>query len=328
MPIEFNSGIRIAGTELWLDATRARDLSFVSHAHYDHAVRHKRAILSKGTAVFYEHRVLQRRKELKTDVVALEFGEPFELGDLKLTLLPSGHILGSAQIMIETDRRVIYTGDFKLEESVAAERIQIEPCDVLIMECTYGQSKYVFPDRKILARRLVDFAASTLGMSLVPVVYAYSLGKSQEAMKILGDAGFDLLVDDSIFEIARIYEHLGVQLGSYEPFRPELADGRVVILPPGMRRSASSLSVKRRRTAMLTGWALDSHSRWRYSADELIPLSDHCDFAELLAYVELARPKKVYTFHGPAEFAKRLRRRGYDAEHLPLGQQLRLWEDL
>ena len=79
---------------------------------------------------------------------------------------------------------------------------------------------------------------------------------------------------------------------------------------------------------MLTGWALDERVKSRFPVDEFIPLSDHCDFAELLAYVEIARPKKVYTFHGRPEFAERLRRRGYDAEHLPLGQQLCLWEDL
>lgn len=328
MPLEFNNGIRVPRTPLWLDATRVRDLSFVSHAHYDHAIRHRHVITSRATATLYQHRVLKGSHNVKTQITAYEFGEHFKLGDLTLTLFPSGHILGASQILMETDKRIVYTGDFKLEQGTTSERIQIKACDVLIMECTYGQPHYLFPKRSAAADDLIGFADYTLERSMVPVVYAYSLGKSQEVIKILGDVGFDLLLDERIYEIAKIYERLGVSLKGYELFRPELIPGRVVIMPPNMRKSPAVRAIKRKRTVMLTGWALDKPARTRYAVDEWIALSDHCDFAELLAYVEIAKPKKVYTFHGPPDFAKRLRRRGYDAQHLPLGHQLHLWEDL
>lgn len=328
MSIEFNHGIRIAGTELWLDATRIRDLSFVSHAHYDHAMRHRRVITSRKTAVLYRHRMLKGNHSTQTEVDAHGFGQPFNLGDLTLTLFPSGHTLGASQLLIETDKRMVYTGDFKLEQGSTSEKIQIKPCDILIMECTYGASEYLFPRRAAVVKRLIDFSVRTLRRNMIPVVYAYSLGKAQEVIKILGDLGVNLLVDQRIYEIAKIYEQLGVALKHYEPFRPELVPGRAVVMPPHMSRSPAVRAIRRRRTVMLTGWALDKRVKSRFPADEFIPLSDHSDFAELLAYVEMAKPKKVYTFHGPAEFAKRLKRRGYDAEHLPLGQQLRLWEDL
>jgi len=328
VPLEFNNGIRVLGTELWLDATRTRDISFVSHAHYDHATRHRRVIASAKTALLYRHRVLKGSRGTRTEVVGYEFGDPFRLGDLVLTLFPSGHILGASQILIETDKRIVYTGDFKVQQGLASERIEILPCDVLIMECTYGMAQYIFPDREILRQRLVNFVEQSLERGLVPVVYAYSLGKSQEAMRILGEAGFDMLVHEKVYEIDKIYEQLGVSLQRYELFTPELVPGRAVIMPPHMRRSEIMRATGRKRSVMLTGWALNKDTKRRFGVNEVIPLSDHCDFAELLAYVEIAKPKKVYTFHGPPDFAKRLKRRGYDAQHLPLGQQLHLWEDL
>jgi len=140
VPLEFNNGIRVLGTELWLDATRTRDISFVSHAHYDHATRHRRVIASAKTALLYRHRVLKGSRGTRTEVVGYEFGDPFRLGDLVLTLFPSGHILGASQILIETDKRIVYTGDFKVQQGLASERIEILPCDVLIMECTYRRT--------------------------------------------------------------------------------------------------------------------------------------------------------------------------------------------
>jgi hypothetical protein len=79
---------------------------------------------------------------------------------------------------------------------------------------------------------------------------------------------------------------------------------------------------------MLTGWGVNGYARMKFGVDELIPLSDHCDFGGLLSYVEMVSPSLVYTFHGPKEFAGMLRKRGYRARHLPLCHQLDLWEGL
>ncbi len=325
---DFDHGIRIFGTELWLDATRRKDLSFVSHAHYDHAVPHGRVVCSSRTEALYRRRILKNRRSSQTSVLTHEFGEPFALGDLRVTLFPSGHILGASQILIESDRRVVYTGDFKLDQGATSEKIEIVPCDVLVMECTYGRPQYRFPDRVESVERLVSFVESAFEERVVPVIYAYSLGKSQEVIKILGDEGFNLLVDEQTYENARIYEKLGVSLRRYELLGGGLSGQKVLVVPPGRQGSQLTRQIRRKRTAMLTGWGVNDHARARFRVDEVIPLSDHCDFARLLEYVERAKPTRVYTFHGPKEFAGVLRKRGYRAVHLPLSHQLDLWEDL
>jgi putative mRNA 3-end processing factor len=54
--------------------------------------------------------------------------------------------------------------------------------------------------------------------------------------------------------------------------------------------------------------------------DYVMPLSDHCDYKELLHVVEKSDPKKVFTFHGFAdEFARSLINLGYNAEPIRNG---------
>ena len=313
--IEHNGGLRVKGMALWLDATRARDRSFVSHAHSDHAVRHRRIIASPPTARLYQHRLGRVTAEMHA------YHASFEVDGAICWLLPAGHILGSSQILIEHEgRRILYTGDCRVRESLTAEPIAVESCDVLVMECTFGRPHYVFPEPAEVARRLCRFVDGTWDEGRTPVLLAYALGKSQEAMKLLGDRGYRCVVAEPIYHIAKIYEEFGVRFGRFELLDPGLdakgARDKVVILPPHLNRSQILDDLGPCRMAMLTGWAMDRGCRFRYRVDEAIPLSDHADFQELLTLVRRASPKKVYTVHGFPDFAKHLRYLGYDADHL------------
>jgi Cft2 family RNA processing exonuclease len=313
--IEHDGGLRVKGTSLWLDATRRRDRSFVSHAHSDHAIRHRRIIASPQTARIYAHRLGETTAE------TYEYHVPFEVDGATCRLLPAGHILGSSQILIEHDgRRVVYTGDCRVRESLTAEPIAVELCDILVMECTFGRPQYVFPEPAEVARQLCRFIEATWEEERTPVLLAYALGKSQEALKLLGDRGYACVVAEPIYQIAKIYEEFGMRFGRYElldaaPIMEDLR-GKVVLLPPHMKRSQTVEDLGPCRTAMLTGWAMDRNCRFRYRVDAAIPLSDHADFQELISLVRRANPKKVYTVHGFPEFAGHLRLLGYDAVHL------------
>lgn len=320
--IEYNKGVRIGGTNLWLDATRRKSLCFVSHAHMDHSVAHSKVVTSRKTARLYSHRCRSN------EVVELEYNQPLSIDGASITLFPAGHILGSSQILLERDRRWVYTGDFRMVKGETAEPIEVKPCDVLVMESTFGRRRYLFPKRDEVVDELLQFVESAHSAGRTPVLYAYSMGKSQEAIKILGDLGYSLSVHEKIYDIAKIYEELGVPLQGYERYDSETVEGRVVLMPPYARRQSITRAIKRKCTAILTGWAADPGAARRYGVDKAIPLSDHADFVELFAYVLIANPKKIYTLHGPPEFARFLRREGFDAGHLPSGVQLKLWEDL
>ncbi len=312
--IEFDNGIHIKGTGLWLDARRKVNFCFVSHAHADHAIKHAEILATRETARLFEHRY--GKAKFKT----LEYNRPRRFDGVKVELFPSGHILGGAQILIEKGGvRIVYTGDFKLRRSLTARSAEIKKCDILIMESTFGRPHYVFPRPRKVQAQMIEFVEDARARGEIPIFLAYSLGKAQEAMKILSNRGYKLSVHQRIYDIAKIYEEFGVKLRSYKLYRGQNLDADVLIIPPQSRRSRMVESISRKRTAILTGWAMDTGTRFYSGTDAAIPLSDHADFSELIEYVERAEPKKIYTVHGFAELVKCLREKGFDAQQLTEG---------
>jgi DNA ligase-1 len=127
------------------------------------------------------------------------------------------------------------------------------------------------------------------------------------------------------WKMTRVYEEMGQVFPPYEAFTLMEAQGHVVVAPPQAAQSPWLRRIKARRTAMITGWAIDPAAKYRYQCDAAFPLSDHADFADLLAFVERVQPKRVLTVHGHVEeFARTLRDRGVEAWALGVDNQLEL----
>lgn len=321
----------VADLDLWIDSLRSRARCYVSHGHADHAREHETIVSTPANAAIcrarFERRAAKTKERPACDFELHEFNVPWREGDHELTLFPAGHVLGSAQLLIASERgRFVYTGDFKLSRSYTCEPAEVKRCDVLLMECTYGRPQYLFPSRDEVEERVVAFAAEALSGGCVPVFYAYSLGKAQEAMAILGKAGIALAAHDAIADMARVYERSGVRLPSYERYDAETYDGTAALIwPPSGRALPAALRGRTVRTAMLTGWALGKGAEYRYGVDACIPLSDHADYEALLRYIELAQPRKVLLNHGWRDFVWRLKRMGIEASYLEANEQLALF---
>ena len=318
----YDKHLKITGIPLWLDATRRVDACVVSHAHMDHARKHAMTLATAATLALLEKRIgLQR-------ALVLTYGEAHEFCGTHITLFPAGHILGSAQVLVEIQgKRLLYSGDFALKKALTAEPIQIPESDTLIMECTFGRPRYRFPDRTEVIHRLVDFIESALAAGVTPVVAGYSLGKTQEVMKILGDAGYRLSVHGSVARLARVYQEHGVVFQPWENFNRNDLEGKVVVVPRIALKSRQIRRIENRRTVFLTGWAVNPAIRQRYEVDEALPLSDHADFDDLIEYVRRVRPRKIYTTHGHKDFSLHLRNLGFDAKPLSRKRQLSLFEE-
>ena len=330
----------VEALDLWIDSLRSRDRGYVSHGHSDHAREHGTVISSVNSArvckLRFGRRTDRRRQTSLVDEpstrpeVSFEshaFNEPWWQGAHRLTLFSAGHVLGSSQLMIEGDAgRFVYTGDFKLTRSYTCEPPEVKPCDVVLMECTYGRPQYVFPSRDEVEEQIVAFAVRALEDGCAPIFFAYSLGKAQEAMAILAKANVPLTVHGAVHAMARVYEEAGVRLGPYEKYHAPTYDGtRALIWPPSGKTRPKAAHRRPVRTAVLTGWALAPGATYRYGVDAAIALSDHADFPSLLRYIEAAQPKKVLLNHGWRDFVWRLRRLGVDAEYLEQHQQLALF---
>lgn len=327
-----NGAIHLPELRLWLDAHApigADEAVFVSHAHSDHTARHARVILSPPTQKLMRARVAGERTEH-----VLEFGQRHPLQPLSgteaaeafVTLLPAGHIFGSAMSLLETPvGSLLYTGDFKLRRGLSAEPCEPRSADVLIMETTYGRAQYVFPPTQVVMTGLVRFCREALDNDEVPVLLGYSLGKSQEILSGLAEAGLPIMLHPQVAKLTRVYESFGLRFPAYRDFDAKGAAGHVVLAPPGATGTTLRRRLGRCRIAMLTGWALNAGSHFQYQADATFPLSDHADFPDLVEFVKRVAPRKVYTLHGfAADFAATLRELGFDAQALSESEQLEL----
>ncbi len=311
--VEYHEGLYLPDLDLWLDADGPRDRCVISHAHSDHIADHRSIVATPETARIFRHRCGE------AEVETLRYGERRDYGPYALTMYPAGHCLGSAQILVEADgERLVYTGDIKLRPNVAAEQAVVVPCDTLVMESTFGDPQYRFPPDVATFERLYAACDRALSDDRVPVVLAYALGKSQEALELLLRRGYLVTLHGSVWNVAEIYRELGVQFsGPYERYDRERLKGRVLITPPGSRRQPMVLNIPRRQTIMLTGWAVGKSAPYMYKdVDLVLPLSDHADFDELVRLARESGAQRVITMHGPKKFAATLRELGFNAEHL------------
>ncbi|MGC3990020.1 MAG: ATP-dependent DNA ligase [Chthoniobacteraceae bacterium] len=193
------------------------------------------------------------------------------------------------------------------------------------METTFGLPKYQFPPTAEVMRRMVAFCQEALEEGEVPVLLGYSLGKAQEILCALVQAGLTPMLHGAVHKMTRVYQELQPDFPAFERYDAQTVAGKVLICPPSAARSVMVRRIKKRRVAMLTGWAMDSGAIYRYGCDAAFPLSDHADYPDLVRYVELVNPKRVLTLHGfAAEFARDLRDRGVEAWALGEDNQMEL----
>jgi Cft2 family RNA processing exonuclease len=317
-------GLYLPDLDLWLDPQTPKARAVISHAHSDHIGEHGAIIATPATARLTQH----RRGPMPATM--LDYGETLEHERFRLTFYPAGHCLGSALTLIEdkaSGERLIYTGDFKLRPNPTAASAVIVPCDTLISEATFGHPRYVFPPDSASEAELQRQIDAALAQGSVPVVLAYALGKSQEALALLLRGGYRLSVHGAIRSIIAIYEEFGVsfanQHGSYEPYDRRHLAGRVLLAPPNIRKQPMLTNIASRRVIYLSGWGLDANARWRFGVDSVLPLSDHADWPDLLRMVAESGARRVFTLHGFPDLALHLQAQGLDAQHL-LDHQLPL----
>lgn len=291
--------------------------ALVSHGHADHVRLNKRTeyICTNATAAIIESRFKPEAK-----LKPVEFGKKLNVNGSTVSLHNSGHILGSAQALFEGDKTIAVTSDFKMQDSIIQKGAKVLPCDILLVESTFGMPCYQFPEREQVYQQIGNFVKEKTKKGFV-VLAGYSLGKAQELTKVVNDyAGITPLVHESIFKNNQVYEEHGTKLGNYIELNHNLQDSSVLIMPPTLVNhnllQVLNFSLHRKIfSAMATGW------NFRNGFNETFSLSDHADFNQLMRYVKEADPKLVITMHGSErEFASYVQRRlGIAAR--PLGEK-------
>lgn len=314
--VSSNGGIQVdAGKVRYaLDPTgqvRA-DYTFVSHAHLDHMhapSKGEHLIASEATREL----ALARGYDLGRTVEQVEGVE----------LLDSGHILGSRAIRIAED--VYYTGDASGRERAFLGKCKTRRARVLIMETTYGNPEYIFPQTAKLVKEVNSVIASAYDRGKPVVLMGYPLGKAQ-LLSYFFSSWEPLFFHQKVAVMNKIHIDNGVPLKRGTVFDPvadsdSLPDGPwLMVSPMSNGRSRAMAHLKKRYGAILiafSGWAVKGGFGPSMGADYAFPMSDHCDYPELVKLVEAISPETVYTTHGfAAEFASDLRKMGFSARTL------------
>ncbi|MEM3094701.1 MAG: MBL fold metallo-hydrolase, partial [Nitrososphaera sp.] len=293
------------------------DFTFVSHAHVDHLHRRGRKKIKTQVLASKETTLIAHARGYEI-VDAAEEQDGFQLVD-------TGHILGSRGLLVGDDD-VYYTGDISVRERAFMKPAKVPHARTLIIESTFGRPEYVFPPLSEITHKTNKIISEMFDFGIPVILMGYTLGKAQLLTKLFGH--WDPIIYDSVAKINSVYSELGVELaGGVTHKQAEeqklLSKNRpwVMVAPLMSERNAFVREMKERYGAVtigFSGWAIGSRYRYMMGLDYVMPLSDHCDYNELVEAVKQCRPDKVYTFHGFArEFAESLCEMGFDAE--PVG---------
>jgi len=271
--------------------------TFISHAHADHMPRDR---TSRVYCTPNTYKLMQRRG-YRGEATLLDFGEPMETDNSRITLYPAGHILGSAMVFVESDEgSVLYTGDYRTPPSPASEGFAIpDHTDHLITEATFGLPIYKWDSHEELANEIRKFASQNLEEGYTPVFLAYNLGKAQEVMHMLASLNKPVQIHGAGYKMCDVYEEAGIDLGNYEPYDRETCEGNILITTNSALNNGFASNVRKKRIAYCSGWATREAARTQLTAHKLIPLSDHLDFFELINLCEQLQPQKVHITHTP-----------------------------
>ncbi|HEY1009694.1 MAG: exonuclease [Daejeonella sp.] len=289
------NGLYCKTGEFYLDPILPCPDAVISHAHGDHAVKgNLNVYCTAPTEAIMKHRY---HKNAGKNFFVRGFNQPFLLNGIKITFIPAGHIIGSAQVLMEYNNvRYLYTGDYKLQDDPTCEKIEFVKADVLITETTFADPSVKHPDAASEIKKLNAFNHHVL-------LGSYSLGKAQRLISLLNEhcPQRSVLVHHSILPLNKIYESFGYKPGVYELYNrksmKQVSQNLVYIVPP--LTFDSYIRAKNVVRAFASGW-----QRLQVVNGVQLLISDHVDWDDILTMMAEIKPREVWTLHGNGKYLR------------------------
>lgn len=292
--LKLNSkGLYCAIGDFYIDPKNAVETALISHAHGDHACRNNSLVYcTPATHAFMKSRY---GKMAGRKFNLLNYHQQIEVGGVTVTFLSAGHILGSAQILLEyLGVRYLYTGDYKTKADPTCAPIDYIEADVLITESTFANPAIHHPHEVDEIKKLNAFSDNVL-------LGAYGLGKAQRLNYLINEYCPQKTVHlhYSILPIHHVYEQHGVNFLRYKPYerkalKVNTAD-QIYIVPPLTFNSYF-------RAVNLTKVFASGWERLQRNNDLSLYISDHVDWMDILTYIQRVNPTEVWTLHGDGKF--------------------------
>jgi putative mRNA 3-end processing factor len=287
--LSFNiNGLYCKYGDFYIDPVQPVAKAVISHAHADHAISGNNAVFCTGaTEAFMK---LRYGKNAAKALHIAAYSCPFNVGEVKITFIPAGHMLGSAQVLMEYDgTSYLYTGDYKIQPDATCEPIEWVKTDVLITESTFADPQVLHPDPIEEIKKLNAIKINIL-------LGAYGLGKSQRLIQLINEHAPQkkILVHHRIMPINAIYEKMGFSPGKYQLYTRKMMKEQqeyVYIVPPFT--FDSYINAKGVKRLFASGW-----KNLQVNTNDTLFISDHVDWSDILQTISNVQPKQVWTLHG------------------------------
>jgi putative mRNA 3-end processing factor len=294
----FPEGIYVKPADAWIDPSEAKPRALVTHGHADHARGgHAQVWATPETLA-----IMACRYGPQPGGCAVQYGEVIRLGAVDVSFVPAGHVLGSAQIVLEhAGERIVVSGDYKRRADPTCLPFEPVPCDIFVTEATFGLPVFRHPDTRAEIDRLL--ARLHENPQRCVLVGAYALGKAQRLMSELRRRGYEdpIYIHGALQRLCDLYGELGVDLGDVRPATGASKDelkGRIVVAPPGALNDRWSRRLPDPITAMASGWMRIRQRARQRNVELPLIVSDHADWDELTETIQELRPREVWITHG------------------------------
>lgn len=279
----------------WLPVPRA----VITHGHGDHARREmgEYHLAAPGLPILQWRLGEQAYQPHR-------YGEPFTLGDARVSLHPAGHVLGSAQVRIEVDGRVwVASGDYKRQPDPTCLPLEVVPCEVFITEATFGLPIYRWPDTTEVAREIVEWREHCARRGQAAVLFCYALGKAQRLLaELAAVTDRPAWLHGAVAAGVQVYRDCGVAMLETRQVNEEArgADfaGELVLAPPSAAGSPWMRRFRSAQTGFASGWMRIRGNRRRRNYDRGFVVSDHADWPDLLRTIRQTGARRVIATHG------------------------------
>ena len=295
-----NHDLYIAPIQTSIDPARPVNRAIITHGHADHARAGHKTVLATPQTI----EIMKRRygENCAGSFQPLKYGESLKIDNVTITLYPAGHILGSAQVLIEyRDQRVVATGDYKTKPESTAQPFELVPCNVFITEATFGLPVFQHPDPRDEIARLLKSVADN--PQRCHVIGAYALGKTQRVIRLIREAGYDapIYLHGANTKLCDYYQSEGIDLGDLRKALNNVKDafkGSIVMAPPSALKDRWSRRLPDPVICYASGW-MSVKQRAKQSLVELpLIISDHADWNELTETIPATGAETVWVTHG------------------------------
>ncbi len=293
-------GLYCVPGDFYIDPVRPVDRAVITHGHADHARPGHGSVLATAETLMIM--AVRYGANFAGRTQSAELGEVVELGDVRVSLHPAGHVLGSAQVLVEHGgHRLVASGDYKRHADPTVTPFDVVACDTFITEATFGLPVFRHPPgADEIAKLLVSLSLFTDRPHLVG---AYSLGKAQRVIAEIRAAGYDapIYLHGAMEKLCAFYQSQGIGLGDLQPvagLKAKDVVGQIVLCPPGSMTDRWSQKFGETVTCFASGW-MRVRARARQRGVELpLVMSDHADWDDLCATILDTGANEIWATHG------------------------------